>query len=538
MTVLLPWFALVVTILAGWAIIKRLSTSMVLLFAGLAMISFAVICGVHGFLPKGVKPSGFVWFDIFELLRSIATKQTSGIGLLIMVAGGYAAYMDRIGAAHALVRVCVKPLDALSSPYLVLVMGYLIGQALVTVIPSAAGLAMLLLVALFPILRAVGCSAAASAAVIGTSAGMTLGPASGTANLAAQTAGLEPIIYFVQCQLPVAIPTLIVVAICHYFVQKYYDKKNDDVYSDAILTKKDDLRNVPGWYAILPVLPIALMIVFSKLVYSAVKLNTISALLLVWVFTIIVELIRRRDFKPVLADGAFIFKAMGGMFSSIVALIICAEFFATGLKVTGLISALITHAQGMGLGLNGMTAVLTGVVGIVTFLTGSGVGAFSSFAALAPEVANGLGCSTTETVGNFRSQRSRWYCSRLRYSDAVCFRHAPRYVSCRRCHHRGCRCSRCLSDGYRPPYLDSDDRRYDHRPHRQRCLLRLTLMNIRAPCGPVGESNEKNPHPRFNSSAVVFFCLCFGNFGCSESDRYQKSFTENRPDRRQLLQLL
>lgn len=32
MTVLLPWFALVVTVLAGWAIIKRLSTSMVLLF--------------------------------------------------------------------------------------------------------------------------------------------------------------------------------------------------------------------------------------------------------------------------------------------------------------------------------------------------------------------------------------------------------------------------------------------------------------------------------------------------------------------------
>ena len=53
MTVLLPWFALVVTVLAGWAIIKRLSTSMVLLFAGLAMISSAVICGVHGFLPKG-----------------------------------------------------------------------------------------------------------------------------------------------------------------------------------------------------------------------------------------------------------------------------------------------------------------------------------------------------------------------------------------------------------------------------------------------------------------------------------------------------
>ena len=123
MTALLPWFALVVTLLAGWAIIKRMSTSMVLLFAGLAMIGFAVVCGVTGFLPKGVKPSGFVLFDIFDLLRSIATKQVSGIGFLIMVAGGYAAYMDRIGAARALVKVCVKPLNALSSPYLVLVMG-------------------------------------------------------------------------------------------------------------------------------------------------------------------------------------------------------------------------------------------------------------------------------------------------------------------------------------------------------------------------------------------------------------------------------
>lgn len=70
MTVLLPWFALVVTILAGWAIIKRLSTSMVLLFAGLAMISFAVICGVHGFLPKALNlPAsyGLIFLNCFAL---------------------------------------------------------------------------------------------------------------------------------------------------------------------------------------------------------------------------------------------------------------------------------------------------------------------------------------------------------------------------------------------------------------------------------------------------------------------------------------
>lgn len=76
MLMLMPWFALIVTIITGWLIIKRYPTAMVLLFAGLAMFVFAVLCGVNGFLPKGVKPSGFIWFDIFDLLRTIADRKS------------------------------------------------------------------------------------------------------------------------------------------------------------------------------------------------------------------------------------------------------------------------------------------------------------------------------------------------------------------------------------------------------------------------------------------------------------------------------
>ena len=103
MYALMPWIAVIVTALAGWALIKRYSTHMVLLFAGLAILLCAVVLGDPNFLPKGVKPSGFVLFDIFNTLKSIATKQSAGIGFLIMTAGGFAAYMDRIGAAKALV---------------------------------------------------------------------------------------------------------------------------------------------------------------------------------------------------------------------------------------------------------------------------------------------------------------------------------------------------------------------------------------------------------------------------------------------------
>ena len=90
----------------------------------------------------------------------------------------------------------------------------------------------------------------------------------------------------------------------------------------------------PKWYAIFPVLPIVLLIIFSKLVVTSIKLDTISALFMVWVGVVIVEIIRTKSVKKVFKDAMAMFQSMGKMFAGIVALIICAEFFATGLKVT------------------------------------------------------------------------------------------------------------------------------------------------------------------------------------------------------------
>lgn len=69
MSALLALIAVVVTVIAGWGLIKRYQTHMVLLFAGLAILICVALAGV-GFLPKGVKPSGFWLFDIFATLKS------------------------------------------------------------------------------------------------------------------------------------------------------------------------------------------------------------------------------------------------------------------------------------------------------------------------------------------------------------------------------------------------------------------------------------------------------------------------------------
>ncbi len=384
-------FAALVTVIAGWMLVKRYQTQMVLLIAGLLIIYVAVLCGVESLLPKGAKPTGFIGFDPIELISAVSKKQLTSVGLIIMVSGGFAGYMSQIGASNALVKLVAEPLKRVSGPYILLAIAYMLGQCINLVIVSAAGLTMLLLVSFYPILLRIGVSRAAAASALVCSCALSAGPLFGTQQLAAKTAGLDPTVYFVEYQLICAVPAMITIAAALFFVQKYFDKKNDDVYTEAVMDKKVEERLCPSWYAVFPFVPIVLLFVFSKFGVSSIKLDVTTSLFLTWLAVVAIELVRRRDINAVFKDAVVMFKKMGQMFGGIVALVICAEVFATALRVSGLIQAIIDLAYSTGFGVTGMTGVLTALVGLVTTLTGSGVGAFASFASLATDVHNSLG---------------------------------------------------------------------------------------------------------------------------------------------------
>ncbi|MBS5746012.1 MAG: C4-dicarboxylate transporter DcuC [Propionibacterium sp.] len=398
MTAVLAVCALLVTVAAGWLLVKKYKPVLVLLGAGLLLLLIRVILRPSVPLLEGKESSGSVWFDIVGMIESIAKDQLTGVGLIIMAAGGFSAYMNRVGATEALVRLVITPITKLKQPYLILVLAYVIGQLLFMVIPSAAGLAMLLVVVMMPIIVAAGVSPAAGAAVIATTSAMPIGPATGTEILAAHTVGLSPAVYFVKHQLPVAIPTIIAVAITHFFVQRRLDRKGEDEAGERSDEQMSSGRVAPTWYALFLLLPIILLVVFSPLAVKSIQLSTVSAFLLVWVLAVIVELIRNHDRSAVLTDANTMFVGMGNMFAKVVSLIITAQLFAEGLKQAGVIKLLVSGAEGIGLPLWGMAILFTLVVGLVTFLTGSGVGSFTSFASLAPGIASGLSGNATNLV--------------------------------------------------------------------------------------------------------------------------------------------
>jgi DcuC family C4-dicarboxylate transporter len=392
---------IIVTVLAAWFIIKNYQPQAVLLLAGLSLLLItAIFFPEQSILYGKAKSIGWVGGDIFAFVKESLTTQIAGIGLIIMAAGGFADYMDHIKASNSMVNLCIKPLQMIKAPYLILAIGYILSQLLHVAISSAAGLAMLLLVTFFPVLVRLGVSKAAAASMIGMSAFMDLGPAVGTANLAAKHAGMETAIYFAHYQLPVATGVMLVVAVLIFFTARYFDAKDGHVVAQQHHQPQTDesSEKVPAFYAFLPVFPVILVIVFSPLVVSSIKIDVVTAMIIGTLLAFFCELLVRRDFKAACKGIQVFFKGMGSMFTSIVSLLVCADVFAQGLQIIGAVDFIIQTVQAAGFGFGNMTVVMALLVCVTAALTGSGVAAFFSFSGLAPGIAAKFGESAVSMI--------------------------------------------------------------------------------------------------------------------------------------------
>ena len=167
---------------------------------------------------------------------------------------------------------------------------------------------------------------------------------------AADLCNMDVVTYFVQGQGPVALCTIASVAIGHFFVQRWFDKKEgalankEDTKESALDVDKALEGAGPAYYAILPMLPLGLLIGFSPLVYKAIKLNLVTAIIVSLIIALVVDIATRRDFKQCCKDSQAIFEGMGKVFTSTVSLIVCAEMFALGLNKIGGISTMIQAA--------------------------------------------------------------------------------------------------------------------------------------------------------------------------------------------------
>lgn len=387
------FISLIITVIVGYFITKKYKPQPVLFFGGMILMACGVALGVGTILaPKD--STGLMFFDMFEFMRKTFSSRAAGLGLNIMAVGGFARYMDHIGASKVLVHLAIKPLQRLKSPYLVLSGAWVIGMLLGLFINSASGLAMLLMVTVFPILISLGVSRLSACAAVCTTLCMDWSPGDTGSILSANTAGLDITTYWTQYQVPVALAVMVAVAISHFFVQKYFDRLEGHVPEDLSKFKKLDTADLPPkFYALLPMIPLLLILSFSNLWIYWIKMDIVKAMFISLFFAMVVEYLRSRDGKKVFADIQVFFDGLGMQMANVVTLIVAGEVFAKGLTTIGTIDAIIQSAQSSGFGASGMILVMVAIIAVSAVVMGSGNAPFFAFAALTPTVAAKMGAA-------------------------------------------------------------------------------------------------------------------------------------------------
>jgi DcuC family C4-dicarboxylate transporter len=163
-----------------------------------------------------------------------------------------------------------------------------------------------------------GVSRAAATAVIATTGCIDLGPAAGINMAIVEAAGIltadgkaDVALYFIKYQLPVAIPTIIVITILHFVIQRWFDKKEKYVFQanqQIIETNDSNEEKAPAYYAIFPMLPLFLVLTMNEMVILEINkalaflgssftftprtIGLVAAILISLLITMMIEYIR------------------------------------------------------------------------------------------------------------------------------------------------------------------------------------------------------------------------------------------------------
>ena len=353
------WVAVAVVIATVYALIRRYETRLVLLTSGLVM---AVI---------SLQPMmAFKQFD----------KSMTNASLIIAIcsAMGFAAVVSITKCDAHLVRLLTAPLKKLG--LLLLPACMLVTGVIATAIPSMAGLCASVAPTMIPILVRAGFRPSLAAAAIGASLlPAYMNPGVSHNPFIAKLAGIE-VIDFIGAHITMTVGLsvaciILMTAVC--LIYGDFKKEGFGEFKSETQSQLPERANI--LYAIAPLVPVALLVVFSLWV-PGVKISVATAML---VGTIYALAVTRSD--PAEVSKKF-FAGMGKGYANIMGIIIAAGVFAAGLRACGVIDLFVDFLKH-----SNEIAKIGGSVGpfILGVLTGSGdAAAFAFNEAVTPHAAS------------------------------------------------------------------------------------------------------------------------------------------------------
>lgn len=384
---------LVVLVVVAYLIVKNYHPALSLIIGALVLLACAWMLG-HPIYPAG-EGTGFGLFDIFLKFKDTIIAQVSSAGIVIMILFGYSGYMNAIGANQMAVNFLVKPLMKIKRKSLFVPVVFLIGNLMSLVVPSASSLAIILMSILYPMLASMGISSLTAAGVIAMTATIMPTPLGADNVIAANTLGYD-VLNYVVWNAKISLPSLLIIAVAQYFWQKYCDKKEGEVayvsLNEEGLSKQKEF-DVPKFYAILPILPL-LLIVGVGIAGMFIKGITMDIFVLTFIsffIAVLVETLRLKSFKKVQDTAVEMFKGMGQGFSQVVMLVVGGSLFTSAIQTLGIIDSIMASVEASSSAGIVTTLIFSGATTLFGILSGGGLAMFYAVIELIPGIAEKAG---------------------------------------------------------------------------------------------------------------------------------------------------
>lgn len=366
---LLPIIGVLIILVTVYAIIKRYETRLVLFTAGLAMCLIAL--------------EPMAAFNQFQ-----TSMTNAGLIKSILSVMGFAYVMKLTKCDQHLVHLVAGFITKFRP---ILIPLTVIATWIINIpLSSAAGCAAAVGAILIPVLMSAGVHpAVAAAAVLAGTFGSVLSPGNSHVVMVAEMSGLPEIQVIYTVAAATAVTGLIGAIVLTIMARI---KKEDRGYEAEIVAQDNDFQ-VSIAKALVPIVPLVLLIVGSLPRFSEVGLSVATCML---IGTIVALLVTRSN--PAEVTKAF-FDGMGKAYGDVLGIIIAAGVFTAGLSAVGLIDLLLNSLTGAK---SAIGAAATWGPFLVAILSGSGDAATIAFnQAVTPHAANfGL---TIQSVGTLAS---------------------------------------------------------------------------------------------------------------------------------------
>ena len=336
-------------------IIKKYESRMVLFVAGVAM------CLIGG-LPNDIMKAFTKAMTHNSLVPAICTVM--GFSYVMKLTGCDQHLVHSISGLLKKGKVILVPLSFLLT--------WWIGLAL----PSASGLSAAVGAILIPTLIAAGVHPAmAAATVLAGTWGTAISPGNAHNPFVADLAGTDMMTVIIYETPASIIASLVCAAVLTAYAVVFKEGANEErriAYEKEMADKMSvgENFNVNYLKAVVPVIPLVLLILSSKQVGILPEMSVALSMVLGVVIALVITWSNAQKVCVQFFDG------MGSAYGNVIGLIICATVFTSGLAAMGLISTLIELMDG-----SQSLAALSGTFGpfIIALISGSGDAASFAF---------------------------------------------------------------------------------------------------------------------------------------------------------------